>query len=402
MSKRKKAVNGARDKPVSRRSSVGVVLDGGSWNTLCGSGYTRLSDNPEVRMAVGRIAELISTMTIHLMANTESGDIRIRNGLSRKLDIEPNRWMTRKTLMAAIIWTLLLQGDGNAVVWPRTSQGLLEELLPLDPLRVSFIQDGYGYQILVDGTPYDPAGLLHFVCNPDPSRPWRGTGFRVALSSVVKNLKQAGETKNAFMSSEWKPSVVIRVEGESDDLTTPEGRRSLLDSYIKPSRPGEPWIVPSEQITVEQIKPLSLNDLAISDSVRMDKQSVAAILGVPPFVVGAGSFNRDEWNHFVSTTLMPIVRGLEQEMTRKLLYKPEWYISMNPWALYAYDLKDLEQIGADLYVRGIMTGNEVREWVRLGPKEGLDELVILENYIPRGMIADQKKLMQEGGGSNAT
>lgn len=396
MNKRKKAVHAARDKPTQARSSVGFVM-GSNWNSVCCDGYTRLADNPEVLMAVWRIAELISSMSIRIMANTASGDVRIYNGLSRRLDITPNRYMTRKTMMAAILGTLLLDGSGNAVVWPKTTDGLLEELVPIPPSQVSFLPDGFGYRVQIGGVPYDPDSLLHFVLNPSTERPWLGTGYRVALKTVVKNLQQAGRTKNAFLSSEWKPSVIVKVDGNSDELTSTDGRRRLAEQYLNPFAPGAPWIIPAEQMEVVQVKPLSLNDLAISDSVKLDKQSVAAILGVPPYVVGVGSFNREEWNHFIATTIMPIVRGIEQEMTRKLLISPDWYISMNPWALYAYDVKDLSEIGSNLYIRGMMTGNEVRGWLHLPPKEGLDELVILENFIPQGMIGDQKKLNPTGG-----
>lgn len=396
MAKRKRKSMPARDQPNEKRQSVGFFM-GGGWDSICCEGYTRLSDNPEVRMAVGRIAELISSMSIRLMANTDSGDVRIKNGLSRRLDIDPNRWMTRKTMMAVIVWTLLLDGGGNAVVWPRTSGGNLEELVPIPPGNVSFQPDGFGYKILIGGIPYDPAELLHFVANPSTERPWLGTGFRVALKTVVKTLQQAEKTKNAFMSSEWKPSVIVKVDGNSDELISEEGRKRLAQQYLKTSAAGEPWMIPAEQMEIVQVKPLSLNDLAISDTVRLDKQSVAAILGVPPYVVGLSQFYENEWNHFIATTIMPIVRGIEQEMTRKLLYSPDLYISMNPWALYSYNVKDLAAIGESLYVRGIMTGNEVRNWINLPPRAGLDELIILENFIPQEMIGNQKKLLKEGG-----
>ncbi len=391
MGRKKQSGKKTRAEPAGK--AVSFLCSPASYDVLCETGYTKLSQNPEIIAAVNKIADLISGMTLHLMANTENGDVRIRNELSKKVDISPNRFTTRKTFLAAVVRTLLLEGDGNAVVLPKTERGYLEDLTPVPAEAVSFVPDGEGgYRVVVNGKMYSPADVLHFVLNPSPREYWRGTGCRATLKETAENLRQANATKKGFMESKWKPSMIVKVDGMVEEFASKEGRSRLLEQYVESTKAGEPWMLPAEQFEVIEVRPLSLNDIAIADSVRMDRRAVAAVLDVPPFVVGEGEYSEAEWNNFINTRIRPICKAIEQELTKKLLLSPDWYFRFSIRSLYSYDIRTLSEVGANLYTRGIMTGNEVRDWMGLSPKAGLDELVILENYIPQGMIGEQKKL----------
>ena len=359
-------------------------------------GYVRLSDNPEIQTACLRIAELIGSMTIYLMSNTDRGDERIINELSRLIDITPNGNMTRSHWMTINVMNMLLYGRGNAVCVPHTYEGYIRSLEPITASRVSFMPVGTSYRdyrILIDGQARDPANVMHFVYNPDPVYPWKGQGVQVTLKDIANNLKQAQKTENAFMASEWKPSIIVKVDALTDEFASPAGREKLLESYVKPSRTGEPWLIPAEQFQVEQVRPLTLADLAIKDTVELDKKTVASVIGVPPYLLGVGTFNRDEWNNFVQTKVRAIVLNIQQEMTRCLIINPKWYLYLNYWSLMDYDLKSTSDIllaGAD---RGFVCGDEWRDRMHLSPA-GLKEFKILENYIPYEDSGNQKKLVQ--------
>ncbi len=203
------------------------------------------------------------------------------------------------------------------------------------------------------------------------------------------------------MESKWKPSLIVKADALVDEFGKPIERSKILNDYIKSNEAGEPWLIPADTFEIQEVKPLSLNDLAINDSVNIDKKTVAAMLGVPEFLVGVGAFDKDEWNNFISTKIKPICNIIEQEITKKLIINPDWYVRFNSRSLYTYDITALSTVGSDMYTKGIMTGNEVRDWIGLDPLSGLDNLVILENYIPQEMIGDQKKL-QEGGSDNGS
>ena len=383
----------SRDKPQSRVCMCGMQ----GWKDMTCSGYTDLAHNPEICAAVDRIASLIGSMTIYLMQNTDGGDVRVKNGLSRVVDIEPNEYMGRSNFIQWIVKTMLLDGRGNAVVLPKTRKGLLKRLDPIPSAFVSFVEYGErSYKISISGKEYDPKDVLHFAINPDSYYPWKGTGYSIALADVANNLKQAASTEKGFMQSEWKPSLIVKVDAMIDEFSSPEGRAKLLDEFASSNKAGEPWLIPAEQFSVEQVRPLTLSDLALADFVKLDKTTVATILGVPPFVLGVGEFKRDEWNNFISSRIMPVAQILEQEFSRKLLYSPDFFFRFNVRSLYNYSLEETIKAGAEMVDRMAMTRNEWRSWIGLPPSEGMDELLALENYIPVDRLGDQKKL--NGGG----
>lgn len=391
-----------REKGESSMTSFLVSETG--YEMLCGGEYTRLSDCPEIRAAVQRVSDIVSSMTIYLMENSDGGDRRITNQLSRIFDISPNPYMTKKTFITNIIQSLMLDGNGNAVVYPVTSGGWLTALQPIPPAHVGFMQNtqGFGYVININGKSYDPADICHFVINPDSEYPWKGTGYKRPLKDITKNLKQAAKTKNAFMSDKWKPSIIVKVDAENEELSDPKARDKLTNKYLSSIEAGKPWMIPADNFEVINVKPLTLNELAINEAVNVDKKTAAALVGVPEWLVGVGTFSEKEWNNFISTKIKGICDIITQEMTRKLLINPAWYLKFNMRSVYSYDITTLSNVGANLYTRGIMDGNEVRGWLDLTPRKGLEELVILENYIPQGMIGEQKKLIQEGGEGDGT
>lgn len=378
--------------PFKKRSAGLFVIQDASEDLPIG--YSTMDKNPEVQMAVNGIAGLVASMTIYLMRNTDKGDVREKNELAKKVDIYPYKYMTRFNWMSYIVKNMLVKG--NQVVLPIFTEGKIENLKPLKPSEVSLLPNGDDYNVLWRGKNFEPDEVLHFVLNPKENAPYEGAGLTVNLKQIVRALGQAQKTKTDFMNSKWKPSLIIRVDAVGEKFRTKEGRDELLNDYFDTDEAGKPWIVPAGQIDVEQVKPLSLNDLAINDAINIDKRTVAAALGVPPFMVGAGEFNKDEYNNFVQTKIMQIAQIIQQTLTAGLLYSPDRYFMFNYRSLYDYSVSEKVSMYSAMSDRLALDRNEFRTGMGLEPREDMEELIGLENYIPAQLLGKQKKLKSEG------
>lgn len=390
LSKKKKK---SKREEIALDSPTDVLIKGTNFNdVLFSMGYSKLSDNPEIKIGVDRMADLVSSMTIRLMENTSDGDKRVVNELSRKIDINPYKKMTRKTWIYKIVYDLLLSGDGNSIVYPIIKNNLIEDLKPLSMSQVGWNLTDDDYSIDYGGKTYQSDSIVHFAMNPDPNVPWKGTGYRVNLKDIVDNLKQATKTKKGFMSGQYMPNVIIKVDAMSEELANEAGRSEIKKKYLGESKPGEPWVIPADLLEVNSVKPLSLEDIAINESVELDKRTVAGLLGVPAFFMGVGEFKKDEYRNFVNTRIMGIAQIIAQTLTRDLLYSPTMYFDLNPRSLMSYDLGELVSAGTQLVDRNALRRNELRNWIGLDPDSEMEELIVLENYVPQDKLGDQNKL----------
>lgn len=171
-----------------------------AYNLFCQQGYTPLDHCPEIVTACFKIAQILSSVTIHLMSNTADGDERIINELSRKIDIDPMPTMTRQTWITALVMNMLLYGAGNAIAVPHTKDGYLDYIEPIAASRVMLNPVGMSYtnyEVWIDGNKiYKPDEVLHFVYNPDKTYLWKGRGFEVSLRDLAGSLQQAAITKS--------------------------------------------------------------------------------------------------------------------------------------------------------------------------------------------------------------
>ena len=359
------------------------------------SGYITLDKSPEIQTGIMRIAQLVSIMPIHLMENGEKADKRIHNELARLVDISPSPIISRQLWMQKIVTDMITHG--NAYVLPITKKGLLTELRPLPHDSVEMTDREHDYELRYKGRKYERGEMLNFVYNPDPEKPWHGRGLSAPLGQIARSLAQTKATAESLKQNPVPP-IIVGVKELIEELQTEEGRERIERVYLKRKAAGQPWIIPAEGFDVKELRPMSLKDLAVPESLGIDTKLAAAIIGVPAFVLGAGEFNRDEWNLCISTTIPPITQAIEQELTRVLLIKPEWHYVIDFFKVMKYDLNVLRTFLMTGFDRGVFNGNEIRSVIGFDAAEGLDEYMALENYIRVKDAGRQKKL--KGGGES--
>ena len=312
---------------------------------------------------------------------------------------EPNPLMTANTFWKNFLWWALMRGNGYGLIG-RSSLGAPLGVGLVKPTSVTtdLSQDKTRliYQIALDTYEvrrFDQSDVMHY-----PFIGWDGKAGRSPLECAREAIGLAAaaqEFNERFFSQGNAADIAMEFPGNVND----EQMKRILDIYARNRSGLEKQRLPLVSTGGATIKRLDFDaeKSQLVDARNFQVEDICRFYGVPPHMVGHtskstswGSGIEEQTLGFVKFTLRDILKGLEQEVNRKLLRSTRFYCKFNLDALLRADSKGRSEfykaaVGGT-QSPGFMTVNEVRALENLPPLEGGETL-----FVPVPAAATEKK-----------
>lgn len=306
------------------------------------------------------------------------------------LAVQPNPAVSAFDFWTQLVAQVLL--EGNAYVVPVYNAATLEPDRLVLCSRGSVSHDIYAdtYTVCDELTGihglYQEAEIIHVKgYSPDGKR---GLGV-IAHARLTLDTASAGdrETQNRFINGGNVRGIVSNDKstvgfGEYQDKELEKTAESLDDRF----QSGEHIVSLPGQVGFQQIS-LSSTDMQFLESRKFTVREICRFFGVHPSFVfddTAGNYKSAEMANvaFLSNTLNPLLRKIENELLRKLVAPPlasKRKFEFDRRGLYACDLQSRVQYQAATIGAGIYTVNEWRRQENKPPVEGGDRPLVSAN-----------------------
>lgn len=332
----------------------------------------------------------------------------------------PNPMMARSELIEALLGYLLIAGNGFLEAVASEGGAAPRELWPLRPDRMTVLKSesglpsGYLYRVGGRETRWaaDPAigrsAILH-LRSFNPLDDWYGLSAVEPAALGIDQHNEAGKWNTALMQNGARPSGAIVYEpkegqGNLDDLQFARVKNEIEEQYAGAKNAGRPMLL--EGGLSWQEMSLSPKDMDFLDAKHSAARDIALAFGVPPQLLGIPGDNtyanyQEARLALWEQTIVPLLRHLRDEL--------------NAWLAPAFGEGlalelDLDEVPALLPRRearwemvrgwadsGLMTINEAREAIGLGPVEGGDVAFVSASKLPFSEDLEDPTPPPEGG-----
>jgi HK97 family phage portal protein len=316
----------------------------------------------------------------------------------------PNSDMTAVTFWQVMITALLLWGNGYAAIERRRDGSVisLNPLLP-DRLTVQRQADGsieYRYNTPNGVETYDEKQIFHIK------------GFSVDGVVGLSPITQARETLGISLAAEksaasfyrnsMRPSVVWNAPGYLGENQRKRAK-DIIEEFSGSVNAGKtPLIEGGWKLETLTINP---QDAQLLSTRAFSIEQICRIYGVPPVMIGHAQ-GQTAWGSgleqlgiwFLTYTLSPILRNVEQEVTRSLLDPIErmmFYAEFNADALLRTDSINRASMMQILALNGLRSRDELRALDNLGPVPGGDIMTVAANLLPLDKIGQVAVMPKE-------
>jgi HK97 family phage portal protein len=350
------------------------------------------------------IADTISTLPFILNrkgpGNVTFGEPALDVPLYTVLHDQPNQNMSSCSFWKVMIASELLWGNGYA----RKTLNSQNQVINIDPIRPEYVVP---YRLEIPNTNpkqyeirykyYSPLETQDFPANQIFHWRDRTMDGLVGLSRIEYARNSLGISKAADEATSQAFKNGMRTGGfiQSEKYLKKEQRDMLRDDLKKFTISGPE----SGGLMVLEggldFKSITMNpqDVQLLASRQFSVEDVCRWFSVPPVLVGHAAAGVTAWGSgieqlllgWLSLSLRPYVRGLEQECGRSLIATPQkssLYLTIDTDDLLGADSAARSALWSTLSQNGIMTRNEIRAKEDLAPMPGGDILTVQSNLVP--------------------
>ena len=356
----------------------------------------------------------IAAMTLKLYASREGKKVEVTDDPSLRVLRKPNAYQTeyqfRQYMGAGAV------GKGNNYAWiRRDGSGNPIELKPCTKPESVIITETTSGDIFYTFTE------INFPQNAIPSTDvlhFKGLAWKnpyYGISPIESHRERLGVIIAAEKASATTYKTGAKKFAVSSDSNINAAQQLLLKESLE--NVMNDTAISAVLPAGGRIEELSLSpaDADYINAANLGVQEIGRILGIPNSFLNidaGGKTTEDEWNGFVSNTLLPDATNYEQEMTNKLLKETQIGTFFFKHS-FNYLMRANSSARSEYYTKAISAGwmspNDVAMLEDMQPVEGGDVRMTLSNLIPieqmgkwidSKIVANESKTINNPDGNN--
>lgn len=361
-----------------------------------------LRDSDIVGSIANAIASNVGKLQPKIIRKTDDG-LNVRNDyLSRILSLRWSPELDTYSALYRMASDLVYNSNAYAVIFYTTDFTKVQSIVPVSAKNVRIWESENGILLFrfvwdYDGKEYTMPymNVIHIRARYDKKR-FMGTAPDGQLKNTLELIDTTGEALRSAVRNSANLKGYLKYNNFIDDDELKAKVKEFQDAYMSVGNTGGIAGL-DNSMDFKEISQTTPQIPVVQSQFLRD--NIYRYYGVNEKIL-TSSFNEAEWNSFYENVIEPISIQLSLEFTFKLLSERERgfgnMVIFTANRLQYATLQTRMSIGGQLYDRGIITINELRELMYYEPIEDGDVRMVSLNYVK----ADDQSLYQVGKDDN--